>query len=386
MPAGAITCGFILKLLTDASSSWKMTLLEACRAVMLLYSTIQVFQTALFCALSPAVELDAEKKKRPSPAVQTSSSVLGLHKSKWIVLKLSLLFMIDSFGGSFVLQVRVRSPHLLTASPHSFTTDQSIISGWFYRVYGTSSDTIGSMVFVCNVVAGISALFAAKLADSIGLVLTMVVTHLPSNVLLILLPLVPTEILAITVLCLRYSISQMDVPTRNAVGDCHSRSLVTHLTASPPPSLPPSLSSVRPRRGRPLRTICRERRDECSAESRGQVGSATLPPSLSTCPSVSLSCPCPCSMGPYCAGLLFDRSATRSVPFFVAGSLKILYDVLLLYSFVSLKPQCETASEDSLEDYDTEMVTSGDEATGEPSEDEREREAEVEVELPSMKS
>ena len=72
------------------------------------------------------------------------------------------------------------------------------------------------MVFVCNLLAGVSALFAARLADRIGLVLTMVVTHLPSNVFIILVPLMPTEFAAIAMLCLRYSISQMDVPTRNA--------------------------------------------------------------------------------------------------------------------------------------------------------------------------
>lgn len=90
------------------------------------------------------------------------------------------------------------------------------MSGWFFKQYGTPSSKIGSMVFVCNLLAGVSALFAARLADRIGLVLTMVVTHLPSNVFIILVPLMPTEFAAIAMLCLRYSISQMDVPTRNA--------------------------------------------------------------------------------------------------------------------------------------------------------------------------
>ena len=103
---------------------------------------------------------------------------------------------------------------------------QSIVSGWFFKQYGTPTKTIGGMVFVCNLLAGISALFAARLADHIGLVLTMVVTHLPSNVFIILVPLMPTEFSAIAMLCLRYSISQMDVPTRNAVSQA-------------PPSLPP---------------------------------------------------------------------------------------------------------------------------------------------------
>lgn len=94
---------------------------------------------------------------------------------------------------------------------------KSIVSGWFFHIYGTPTSKIGFMIFVCNIFAGVSALFAAKLADSIGLVLTMVVTHLPSNVFIILVPLMPNETLAIAMLCLRFSISQMDVPTRNAV-------------------------------------------------------------------------------------------------------------------------------------------------------------------------
>ena len=64
---------------------------------------------------------------------------------------------------------------------------------------------------------GVSALFAAKVADMIGLVATMVVTHLPSNIFLILVPLMPNEKWSIVMLCLRYSISQMDVPTRNGI-------------------------------------------------------------------------------------------------------------------------------------------------------------------------
>jgi hypothetical protein len=75
---------------------------------------------------------------------------------------------------------------------------------------------LGTIVFICNIVAGVSALFAAKLADVVGLIMTMVVTHLPSNVLLILVPLMPNGDLAMLMLCLRYCISQMDVPTRNA--------------------------------------------------------------------------------------------------------------------------------------------------------------------------
>lgn len=72
------------------------------------------------------------------------------------------------------------------------------------------------MIFICNIFAGISSLFAASIASYIGLIYTMVVTHLPSNIFLLCIPLMPNETLAIILLCIRYSISQMDVPTRNA--------------------------------------------------------------------------------------------------------------------------------------------------------------------------
>lgn len=65
------------------------------------------------------------------------------------------------------------------------------LSGWFDVTWHTDPAVLGSMVFVCNLVAGFSALFAAKLAELIGLIQTMAFTHLPSNILLILVPLMP---------------------------------------------------------------------------------------------------------------------------------------------------------------------------------------------------
>src|SRR6185503_8097631 len=81
---------------------------------------------------------------------------------------------------------------------------------------GADEATIGRILFGANLVAGLTALGAAKLASKIGLIKTMFVTHLPSNVLLALVPFMPTLPLAITVLILRFSISQMDVPTRQS--------------------------------------------------------------------------------------------------------------------------------------------------------------------------
>ena len=111
-------------------------------------------------------------------------------------LKLSALFALDAFGGGFVIQ--------------------SFAAYWFHLRFGVDPAMLGAIFFGANLLAGVSALLASRLAARFGLFNTMVFTHLPSNVLLILVPLMPTLPLAIAVLLLRFSISQMDVPTRQA--------------------------------------------------------------------------------------------------------------------------------------------------------------------------
>mmetsp|Transcript_17670 Transcript_17670/g.39183 ORF Transcript_17670/g.39183 Transcript_17670/m.39183 type:complete len:211 (-) Transcript_17670:83-715(-) len=170
-----------------------------------------------------------------------------------------------------------------------------------YR-FNTSGVHLGSVVFACNLVAGISALFAARLADKIGLILTMVVTHLPSNVLIMLLPLMPTEAWAMAVLIARYSISQMDVPTRNAYIQ----------------------GVVEP--------------DERSAAN----GVTNVVRSLGA------------STGPYLAGLLFQRGL-NSWPFFIAGGVKIVYDVLLLWSMSNTPTAEEREKKERGEKREVEM-------------------------------
>jgi predicted MFS family arabinose efflux permease len=258
---GALTAGFIINQQTRRGFSYA----DACKFVLLIYTIIQIFQTFLFFSLS----VDIENKPIVKTSSNTTWSILGIHKSKWIVFKLSILFMVDAFGGSFILQ--------------------SIISDWFYQEYRTSTAKIGAMVFVCNIVAGVSALFAAKLAGIFGQIITMVFTHLPSNIFIILIPLMPNENLAILFLCLRYSISQMDVPIRNAyvqdVVDPDERSSANGVT-----------NVVR------------------------SIGAST---------------------GPFLAGILYANATYSSYPFFIAGGLKIVYDLLLLYFMASIKPSHE---------------------------------------------
>jgi MFS family permease len=145
--------------------------------------------------------------------------------------------------------------------------------------------TLGTIFFWANLLAGISALLASRLASRIGLVQTMVVTHLPSNILLVLVPLMPNLGLAIALLLLRFSISQMDVPTRQSY---------TMAVVSP---------------------------EERSAAA-GITGVARTTGA---------------AISPLFAGLLFAHPALISVPFFLAGGLKIVYDLLLYRAFAHVR-------------------------------------------------
>src|SRR5207245_7697023 len=100
-----------------------------------------------------------------------------------------LLFGLDAFAGGFILQ--------------------SFIAFWFHVRFDADAATLGEIFFGANLLAGISALAAAAIARRVGLLNTMVFTHVPSNVFLILIPFMPTLQLAVAVLLLRFAISQM---------------------------------------------------------------------------------------------------------------------------------------------------------------------------------
>jgi MFS family permease len=234
------------------------------RAVVLLYAAMGLVLAILFRTLSPAAEVRVEAG---GPA--SIKGLLGLGASRGIVLRLSALFALDSFGGGFVVQ--------------------SFAAYWFYLRFGVEPATLGGIFFGANVFAGISALLASRLAARIGLVKTMVFTHLPSNVLLILVPLMPSLTLAIAVLLLRFSISQMDVPARQSY----------------------TMAIVAP--------------EERSAAA-GITGVARTTGA---------------AIAPLFAGLLFARPSLMNLPFFLAGTLKIVYDLLLYRAFVRVKPPDE---------------------------------------------
>jgi len=238
------------------------TPIDAYRAVIVVYACLGLLLAALFWRVSPRVEV------AQAPDVSVSRR-LGLHRSRGIVARLSALFALDAFAGGLVVQ--------------------SLVAYWFHLRFGADVAVLGGVFFGANILAGISALAAARIADRIGLVRTMVFTHLPSNVLLAAVPLMPTLPLAIIVLLARFSISQMDVPTRQSY----------------------TMAVVDP--------------DERSAAA-GVTGIAR-----------SLGA----SMSPLIAAPLFGVASLAALPFVPAGGLKIGYDVLLYRGFRSLRPAHE---------------------------------------------
>jgi MFS family permease len=255
--SGALAAGVISQALLSAGFAPA----DAYRAIVVGYALVGLVMAVVFARLGEGIEA-------PPRAAQTDGvrRRLGLGRSKGIVLRLSVLFSIDSFAGGFV--------------------PQSLMAYWFHLQYAVEPALLGAIFFGANLLAAVSSLSAARISARIGLVNTMVFTHLPSNILLILVPLMPNLPLAIAVLLLRFSLSQMDVPTRQsyvmAVVDPDERSAAAGVTGI--------------------------------ARTTG----AALSPALSA-PLVAS------------AGL-------AAVPFFLAGGLKIVYDLLLYRAFRVVRP------------------------------------------------
>jgi len=120
----------------------------------------------------------------------------SLQRSRAAVFRLSGLFAVDSFGGGFITQ--------------------SFVAYWFRAKFGVSIELLGLVFFAIGVLQAGSFLAATRLAERVGLLSTMVFTHLPSNLLLAAIPLAPSLPVAIGLLLGRHALSQMDVPTRQA--------------------------------------------------------------------------------------------------------------------------------------------------------------------------
>jgi MFS family permease len=169
---------------------------QSIKPLFLFYSVVGIGVVGIYFLLSNKIEVESSNNidtiKRPKkPLRQTLSP-----KSKEIVGKLSGLFAIDSFAGGFVIQ--------------------SIVSFWFFTRFGVELNTLSYIFSVAGVLTAFSFVVAAKLADKIGLINTMVFTHIPSNILIILVAFAPTLPLAIALYLVRMALSQMDVPTRQS--------------------------------------------------------------------------------------------------------------------------------------------------------------------------
>jgi MFS family permease len=257
---GALFAGTITRVLEKTS----MTPVGMYRVVVVLYALLGVLLAGLFVRLSSATEVRSSREAWMWPT--TVKSFFGVPQSHRVVVKLSSLFALDSFAGGFVVQ--------------------SFAAYWFHLRFGVNPDTLGVIFFWANIFAGISALLATRLAARWGLINTMVFTHLPSNILLILVPLMPSLRLAVLVLLVRFSISQMDVPTR--------QSYIMAVVSKEERSAAAGITGV--------------------ARTTGAA------------------------ISPLFVGFMFARPSWINVPFFFAGALKILYDVLLYKEFIAIQP------------------------------------------------
>jgi len=222
------------------------------QGMFLLYGVLGLIALALYKRLSPALG-------------ETHQTRTPLRESRRIVYTLAGLFALDSLGAGFVVQ--------------------SLLALWLFERFGLSVATAGAIFFWSGVLSAGSYLIAVPLAKRIGLVNTMVFSHLPSNVLLLLVPFMPNLPMAIVLLLARSALSQMDVPTRNS-----------YVMAVVPPAERPAAASV-----------------------------TSVPRSLATAASPLLS------------GYLLGLSAF-GWPLVVAGALKSIYDLLLLAMFAKVRP------------------------------------------------
>ena len=227
--------------------------LAAERAAFLVYAGFGAASALAYRKLSPALE--------PPPSARAAP----LEKSRKVVIQLAALFSLDSFGGGFVVQ--------------------SIVALWLFRRFQVPVATAGAIFFAINLLGAMSQLVSARIALRIGHVRTMVFTHLPSSIFLVLAGMMPTLPLAALFLLLRAMLSQMDVPARQAY-----------------------VMAMVPR------------------EERAAAASVTnVPRSLAS------------ALAPLLAGALLQRSLF-GWPLICAGVLKMTYDLILYARFAKRTP------------------------------------------------
>ena len=231
----------------------------ALRGVFVAYAVAGVVTFVIYASLSPAIE----------PAGKQAAAPLG--ESRKMVYRLAVVFSLDALGGGFVVQ--------------------SLIALWLYERFNLSVTVAGALLFWTGVCSAFSAFVSARIAKRIGLIRTMVFTHLPAQVFLISAALVPNLSLAVACLIARSLLSAMDVPARNSY----------------------VMAVVSP------------------AERAAAASVTNVPRSLAS------------ALPPLAAGWMLDHS-TFGWPLIIAGSLKATYDLLLLAMFRNIRPPEEQIS------------------------------------------
>ena len=232
-----------------------VSLVSAERGVFVFYAVCAVASAIIYRTLSPALEIHPSAVSRKP-----------LAESRDLVLRLAVLFSLDSFGGGFVVQ--------------------SLLVLWLFRRFHLDAGTTAVVFLVAGTLSAFSQILSPRVAARVGLIRTMVYTHLPANLFLILAGLMPTAPLSISFLLLRMALSQMDVPARQAF-----------VMAVVPP------------------------------EERAAASSVTnVPRSLAA------------ALAPLIAGTLLEKTAF-GWPLIIGGALKAVYDIVLLLQFRSVAPR-----------------------------------------------
>jgi MFS family permease len=237
---------------------------QAQRGMLLAYASVGVLLTLLYTRLA--------RLEPAPPKTRTSPGRFGLTRSRGPVLQLAGLQAVDALAGGFIMQ--------------------SLLAYWFHVRFGAGPEALGALFFGTSLLSALSFLVATRVAERVGLLNTMVFTHLPSNVLLLAVPFMPSFGAAAAVLLARHVLSQMDVPTRQA----YTMALVA-------PEERPAAAGL-----------------TASARALAQA------------------------CAPVVSGLTMAVAATP-LPFLLAGGLKIVYDVSLFLRFRSVPLDDPTAED-----------------------------------------
>jgi MFS family permease len=186
--SAATACGALAAGLPVLAQSAGLDTLDSYRVALWVYAGLALVLVLLFSRLSPAIEAARHHG--------SASWHFGLNRSRGLVARFALVIAFNAFAASFVAQ--------------------PFVVYWFHTRFNTDLSTLSILFFLTNLVGALSYPIAAKIAARIGLVNTMVFTHLPSNIFLMLIPLMPTFFSAAVFLILRHSLSQMDRPARES--------------------------------------------------------------------------------------------------------------------------------------------------------------------------